>query len=90
MVSMWNRLLILLGLRTDWNNPVNAPPAWSVAPHEYRPHETNPCCVECGGGSAHLIHHGVHVPYRAVELDSTARAKMDSAPDPGFTAPARR
>ena len=69
----------------DWNDPKNAPPAWSVMPHEYKPHETDPCCLECGGGSAHLIHHGVRTAYQAVEITPAARIKMDSAPDPGLT-----
>jgi hypothetical protein len=77
---MWNRLLILLRLRTDWNNPVNAPPAFSCVPHEYRDNCGAGCCVDCGGGSAHSIHHGKRVPFTPVALDAEAAAAMKSAP----------
>jgi hypothetical protein len=58
---MWNWLLVKLGLRTDWSNPDNAPPAFSdeEGPHDFSPWPGLPCCALCGGGKLHSVHHGV-------------------------------
>lgn len=54
---MWNRLLVLLGLRIDYTDPENAPPAFEgVRPHIYAGHKTLECCRLCGGGWKHPIH----------------------------------
>lgn len=47
----------------DWSNPDNAPPAFGPEqPHEYEGSETINCCVKCGGGSLHPVHHGKSFP----------------------------
>jgi len=58
-VKLWNRLLIFLHLRPDWDNPDLTPPAFDSAPHTYDPYidgKTLTYCAACGGGRLHAIH----------------------------------
>ncbi len=80
MGKLWNRLLIKLGFRIDFDLPENAPPAWSTRPHQYRDTLNAGCCVECGGGSAHAIHHGKLVAPRPPAMNDEARKMLKHAP----------
>ena len=52
----WHNFLVWLGLRTDWMNPDNAPPAFEARAHKYLAMPDLKCCAKCGGGRAHKIH----------------------------------
>lgn len=61
MKHLWNRFLIILHLRHDWENETQiTPPAFeNVKPHAYDPEmdgETLTFCAQCGGGPKHRIH----------------------------------
>lgn len=56
-VREWHKALVFLGLRPDWQDPDNAPPAFApVAPHKYLFMPDLQCCAKCGGGRNHAIH----------------------------------
>lgn len=68
---LWNRLLIRVGLRTDWTNPDLAPPAFQgYTVHEFSPFEGISCCGKCGGGRLHKVHN-----VEAVEASAFARLR---------------
>ena len=70
-MGMWNRLLVFLGLRTDWRNPDLAPPAFGdEPPHDFSPFEGLTCCGKCGAGRLHSVHAGVfyHAPLQRVKI----------------------
>jgi len=52
----WHDFLLFWGLRPDWTNPDNAPPAWEALPHKYLTMPDLKCCAKCGGGRNHQIH----------------------------------
>lgn len=54
-------------------DPDNAPPAFGPElPHDFKLYEdqTEGCCILCGGGKNHTVHHGVR--YSPVANKSTA------------------
>jgi hypothetical protein len=62
--TFWNRLLIKLRLREDWDNPLITPPAFeNVKPHVYDPEFEGTkltYCGQCGAGEKHQIHVKAH------------------------------
>lgn len=53
----WHDVLVFLGLRPDWLNPDNAPPAFpECKPHKFIWMPDLRCCPKCGGGKNHAIH----------------------------------
>jgi hypothetical protein len=58
--TFWNRLLIKLKLRVDWDNPLITPPAFeNVKPHAYDNEldgKVLTFCALCGAGPQHAIH----------------------------------
>ena len=57
LVLEWHKALVFLGLRPDWTDPDNAPPAFlPVQPHKYLTMPDLLCCAKCGGGRKHAIH----------------------------------
>jgi hypothetical protein len=58
--TFWNRLLIKMKLRVDWDNPLITPPAFrDVKPHVYDPEfeqKELTFCALCGAGRLHPIH----------------------------------